>query len=274
MCNQLSCLADVTGLNKCQACHLFMWLRFGDDVYQKLIMLPNSIAHMTVVDHVLHDNDHFKGIYEAINSSDLTLKELHDIIKQIHPSFISDFLPSVSNCVDEHAQIVKALFNAISIQFLYLNSLCTTKTLLQMVLCVDPDVDPVNLSSQAMIHFILSHEFPNRLLNNLPFHGGPHFIHLSPSFQCAKEKLSQMPTTQPSTKCFDLDHKADVLHPFFESWPHKVSDDIVQKCLLNYFNNSIWYDSGVCAVCARLIQNEPLQSIISSSPQLEILVIK
>ncbi len=31
------------------------------------------------------------------------------------------------------------------------------------------------------------------------------------------------------------------------------------------------YDSGICAICARLIQNEPLEQIISSSPEWKLL---
>ncbi len=143
MCNQISPSADVTGLNKCQACHFFIWLKFGDDVYQKLIMLQNPICNMTVFDDIIHTNVQFKAIYDSIHSSHLTIKQLVSIKQEIHPSFVMPFDSSTTaDVVDEHRQIVKTLFNAVSVQFLYLNSLCgSPHILMQMVLCLDPDIE-------------------------------------------------------------------------------------------------------------------------------------
>ncbi len=138
-----------------------MWLKFGDDVYQKLIMLQNPLSQLTVYEEQLQTNVQFKNIYDTIDCSNFSIKELHTITKQIHPSFISHGSPSdTADNIDKRSEIMKLLFNAISLQFLYLNSsFITVSDLKKFALSIDPDVDLEKTSSEAIRAFILSHQF-------------------------------------------------------------------------------------------------------------------
>ncbi len=90
-----------------------------------------------------------------------------------------------------------------------------------------------------MISFILRHEFQHSFFTQLAFIADVPLFPLNATFHNAKKKMSlvEIPNSvsQQNTIHFDLDHKADVIDPFFESWPHKPSDEKYPNVLAELF---------------------------------------